>query len=101
MTEDAEQVESGNPTDAPKPSVVIPGILLDGLAKIEEGNQPMLIPRRLEAFLTEHGVFRSDMAPEEAWQSLRRLRDGEPEPPPPSPKIQNMPLYRRRAKKKR
>jgi hypothetical protein len=100
MTEEAGQLESDKPTEEPKSSVVIPGILLDGLAKIEEGNQPMMIPRRLEIFLTEHGVFRLDMSPEEAWQSLRRLRDGEPEPKQ-EPKIHNMPLYRRRAKKKK
>jgi hypothetical protein len=34
------------------------------------GAFPVMITRELEAFLTEQGVFRGDMTPEEAWVEL-------------------------------
>ncbi len=52
----------------------IPPNLLAALQKIESsGTIPLLIPQQLENFLTEEGLYRSSMTPDEAWQTLRRL----------------------------
>lgn len=52
----------------------IPPNLLVALQKIESsGTIPLLIPQQLENFLTEIGIYRSSMTPDDAWQALRSL----------------------------
>jgi hypothetical protein len=54
----------------------IPASLLSGLQAVDNGNIPLLVPRLLEHFLTEKGLFASSMTPEEAWKTLKAYRDG-------------------------
>lgn len=56
-------------------SGVIPASLMQGLKGIDEGNIPLLIPRLLEHFLTEQGIYRSSMTPLEAWIALKVYHD--------------------------
>ncbi|MEI7556838.1 hypothetical protein [Candidatus Chlorohelix sp.] len=56
-------------------SGAIPSSLMQGLKGIDEGNIPLLIPRLLEHFLTEQGIYRSSMTPLEAWLALKVYHD--------------------------
>lgn len=73
-------------------NVEIPPELLKGLESVEAGAIPTLIPRRLENFLTELGIYRSSMTPEEAWKTLQQVTNGEQvSPPAPTPEPQPEP----------
>ena len=56
----------------------IPPELQKGLESVEAGAIPALITRRLENFLTELGLYRSSMTPDEAWKTLQQVAKGEP-----------------------
>ena len=54
----------------------IPANLQAALEKIEaNGTIPLLIPVALESFLSEQGLYRSSMTPQEAWQTLQELTE--------------------------
>lgn len=60
--------------------VKIPDDLRQGLERIESsGAMPLFIPKVLENFLTEQGVYASSMTPEDAWNALRELKTGKPQ----------------------
>jgi hypothetical protein len=60
-----------SPQNKPGTPGAIPANLLAALNKMQAtGAFPVMITRELEAFLTEQGVFRGDMTPEEAWVEL-------------------------------
>jgi hypothetical protein len=63
----------------------IPPELQKGLESVEAGAIPTLITRRLENFLTELGLYRSSMTPEDAWKTLQQVANGEQVSPPPAP----------------
>ena len=66
-------------------AVMIPPNLLAALAKMRTGGAvPVFITRELENFLTEQGVFRDDMRPEEAWSKLNEIAGNKPIPEPPA-----------------
>jgi hypothetical protein len=72
----------------------IPPELQKGLESVEAGAIPALITRRLENFLTELGLYRTSMTPEEAWKTLQQVANGEPASPaapPPEPESQLAP----------
>lgn len=65
-------------SEEPKQAIDIPQNLQMGLEKIEStGVVPLFIPQALENFLSEQGIYRSSMTPEDAWQALRSLASGE------------------------
>ena len=66
-------------------SVMVPPNLLAALAKMRTGGAvPVFITRELENFLTEQGVYRDDMRPDEAWAKLNELAGNKPIPEPPA-----------------
>ena len=69
-----------NPEGAP----LVPVNLLAALEKMRSGGAvPVFITRELESFLTEQGIFRDDMRPDEAWARLNEIAGKKPIPEPP------------------
>lgn len=66
-------------------AVMVPPNLLAALAKMRQGGAvPVFITRELENFLTEQGVYRDDMRPDEAWSKLNEIAGNKPIPEPPA-----------------
>lgn len=64
---------------------MIPENLRAALGKMEGGGVvPVFITRELENFLIEQGVYRSDMRPAEAWESLKKIAANAPDPETPA-----------------
>ncbi len=78
-------MKPGKPRPEPEEPAAIPPNLLAALLKIETTDAvPVFITRELEAFLTEQGLYRDNMKPEEAWTKLYAMANAAGEPKPPA-----------------